>query len=32
MLPQIDAAAGSCKFYTMFPPQTDIVGSLTIFK
>ena len=32
MLPQIDAAAGSCKFYTMFPPQTDIVGNLTIFK
>ena len=32
MLPQIDAAAGSCKFYTMFPPQTNIVGNLTIFK
>jgi hypothetical protein len=32
MLPQIDSATGSCKFYSMFPPQTDIVGNLTIFK
>jgi len=30
MLPQIDAAVGSCKFYAMFPPQTDIVGQLII--
>ena len=32
MLPQIDSSAGSCKFYSMFPPQTNIVGNLTIFK
>ena len=30
MLPQIDSLSGSCKFYAMFPPQTDIVGQLII--
>lgn len=30
MLPQIDSLAGSCKFYTMFPPQSNIVGELII--
>jgi len=31
LLPQIDAASGSCKFYSLFPPQTDIVGEIIIF-
>ena len=31
MLPQIDAATGTCKFYSLFPPQTNIVGEIIIF-
>jgi len=31
MLPQIDAATGTCKFYSLFPPQTNIVGEIVIF-
>ena len=31
MLPQVDVAAGSCTFYALFPPQSDILGEVTIF-
>lgn len=31
MLPQVDVAAGSCTFYSLFPPATDILGEVTIF-
>jgi hypothetical protein len=31
MLPEVDVAAGSCKFYSMFPPQNNILGEITIF-
>lgn len=31
MLPQIDVAAGTCTFYTSFPPQNNIVGDIVIF-
>ena len=31
MLPQVDAASGTCKFYSLFPPQTNIVGEIVIF-
>lgn len=30
MLTEVDVSAGSCRFYTLFPPQTDIVGEITI--
>ena len=30
MLPEVEVAAGSCRFYALFPPQTDIVGEITI--
>lgn len=30
MLTEVDVAAGSCTFYSLFPPQTDIVGEITI--
>ena len=31
MLPQIDSNSGTCKFYSLFPPQTNIVGEIVIF-
>ena len=31
MLPQVDVAAGSCTFYSLFPPQSNILGEVTIF-
>ena len=31
MLPQVNETAGSCTFYSMFPPQTNIIGEITIF-
>ena len=31
MLTQVDVAAGSCTFYSLFPPQTNITGEITIF-
>lgn len=30
MLPQVDEAAGSCTFYSLFPPQSDIIGEILI--
>jgi hypothetical protein len=30
LLPQVDVAAGSCTFYSLFPPSTDIGGEITI--
>jgi hypothetical protein len=31
MLPEVDVAAGSCTFYSLFPPQSNILGEVTIF-
>jgi hypothetical protein len=31
MLPQVDVAAGTCRFFSLFPPQSDILGEITIF-
>jgi hypothetical protein len=31
MLPQIDSNSGTCTFYSMFPPQSDIVGEIIIY-
>lgn len=31
MLPQVDVAAGTCRFFSLFPPQSDILGEVTIF-
>jgi hypothetical protein len=31
MLTQVDVTAGSCTFYSLFPPQTNITGEVTIF-
>jgi len=31
MLPEVDVAAGSCTFYSLFPPQSNITGEITIF-
>lgn len=31
MLPEVDVFAGSCRFYSLFPPQNDILGEVTIF-
>jgi hypothetical protein len=31
MLPQVDVFAGTCTFYSLFPPQNDITGEITIF-
>lgn len=31
MLPQVDVFAGSCRFYSLFPPQNNILGEVTIF-
>jgi hypothetical protein len=30
MLPQVDVAAGTCRFFSLFPPQSDILGEVTI--
>jgi hypothetical protein len=30
MLTEVDVAAGSCIFYALFPPQTNILGEITI--
>lgn len=32
MLVQVDTSNGSCKFYSIFPPQTNITGSITIIS
>ena len=31
MQTQVTVAAGSCKFFSLFPPQTNITGEITIF-
>lgn len=31
MLPEVDVAAGVARFYSLFPPQSDIAGEVTIF-
>jgi hypothetical protein len=31
LLVQVNVSNGSCKFYSIFPPQTNITGSITIF-
>jgi hypothetical protein len=31
MLPEVDVASGSCTFYSLFPPQSNILGEVTIF-
>jgi hypothetical protein len=31
MLPEVDVAAGTATFYSLFPPQTNILGEITIF-
>ena len=31
MLPQVDETTGSCTFYSLFPPQSNITGEITIF-
>jgi hypothetical protein len=31
MLPEVDVSSGSCTFYSLFPPQNDILGEVTIF-
>jgi len=31
MTPQVTVAAGSCTFYSLFPPQNNITGEVTIF-
>jgi hypothetical protein len=30
MTTEVDVFAGSCRFYSLFPPQNDIVGEVTI--
>jgi hypothetical protein len=30
MLPQVDVAAGTCRFFSLFPPQNNILGEITI--
>lgn len=30
LLPEVDTAAGSCVFYSLFPPQSNIVGTISI--
>lgn len=32
MLPEVDVASGSCVFYSLFPPQSNITGEITIFS
>lgn len=31
MQTQVDVTAGSCTFYSLFPPQNNIIGEVTIF-
>lgn len=31
MLPEVDVSSGSCTFYSLFPPQSNILGEVTIF-
>ena len=31
MQSEVTVAAGSCTFYSLFPPQTNITGEITIF-
>jgi hypothetical protein len=31
MLPKVDVSSGSCTFYSLFPPQSNILGEITIF-
>jgi hypothetical protein len=31
MQTQVAVTAGSCTFYSLFPPQTNIIGEITIF-
>jgi hypothetical protein len=31
MQSEVTVAAGSCTFYSLFPPQTNIIGDITIF-
>ena len=31
MQTQVTVAAGSCTFYSLFPPQSNITGEITIF-
>lgn len=31
MLPEVDVTSGSCTFYSLFPPQSNILGEVTIF-
>ena len=31
MQTQVTVAAGTCTFYSLFPPQTNIIGEITIF-
>jgi hypothetical protein len=30
MLTEVDVTLGSCTFYALFPPQSDILGEITI--
>jgi hypothetical protein len=30
MLTEVDVASGNCRFYSLFPPRTNIVGEVTI--
>lgn len=30
MLTEVEVTAGSCTFYTLFPPQSNILGEITI--
>jgi hypothetical protein len=32
MLPKVDVTTGSCTFYSLFPPQTNVTGEITIFS
>jgi hypothetical protein len=31
ILPQVTVATGTASFYSLFPPQTNIIGEITIF-
>ena len=31
MTTQVDVSAGVCRFYSTFPPQSNIIGEITIF-
>jgi hypothetical protein len=30
MLPEVDVASGTCTFYSLFPPQSNITGEIVI--